>query len=229
MPVEDGTPCGDGAGACQGGICSAVEGTFACTEEGIREAVAAGGGPFTFDCDGPETVTTKGQIVIDKDVILDGEGKLTVDGNDSHRVFNLPNRVTATLSGMTITGGYIRSGNGGGIATGGTLTLLHSTISGNTAQNSSGFVRGHGGGIYNTGRLTLNDSTMSGNRAIPTCPPPDCWLFCSCTGGRGQDIANEGGTVTLINSAVDGVTSWDGGTHTRIDSAVSGIYDERQR
>ena len=224
MPIEDGTACGAGAGSCQEGICSAAEGTFACTEEGIREAVARGGGPYTFECDGPQTVRTEAEIVIGRDVILDGEGKLTVDGNDSHRVLNVPSRVTATLSGMTITGGYIESGNGGGIATGGTLTLHYSTISGNTARNSSGLVRGHGGGIYNTGTLTLNASTVLGNRAIPSCPP-DCTIFCFCIGGRGDGIANEGGTVALINSTVDEVDSWSGGTLTRIFSEYTKDFE----
>jgi len=59
---------------------------FPCTEEGIRDAIAVGGGPHPFDCDGPTTVVTEAEIVIDSDVILDGEGNLTVDGNDDHRV-----------------------------------------------------------------------------------------------------------------------------------------------
>jgi len=38
-----------------------------------------GGGPHFFACDGPTTVWTEAEIVIDNDVILDGEGELTVD------------------------------------------------------------------------------------------------------------------------------------------------------
>jgi hypothetical protein len=226
MPVEDGTACGGGVGGCQGGICDAVKGTFACTEQGIRQAVAAGGGPFTFECDGAQTVTTEAEIVINKDVILDGQGNLIVHGGApsyEHRVFRLANSaVTATLSGVAITGGYIGCGNGGGIALSGTLTLHRSTITGNAAANCSGLVRGHGGGIYNTGTLTLNDSMMSGNLAISYCTP-DCTWFC-CTGGRGNDIASEGGTVTLIDSTAE-VASWSGGTVTRIDSTLSDIHE----
>ena len=70
--------------------------------------------------------------------------------------------------------------------------------------------RGHGGGIYNTGTLTLKNSTVSHNRAVPWHHPDcdDCSgrfcipLFCNI-GGYGAGIANEGGTVTLIDSAVD--------------------------
>ena len=51
-----------------------------CTETGIRATIEAGGeDPYTFDCDGPHTVVTRAATIeIDNDVILDGEGNLTV-------------------------------------------------------------------------------------------------------------------------------------------------------
>ena len=57
---------------------------WACTEQGIRDAITFGGGPHRFACDGPTVVTTEATIEIDNDVILDGEGNLTVDGNDGY-------------------------------------------------------------------------------------------------------------------------------------------------
>jgi hypothetical protein len=63
------------------------EGGSPCTEQGIRDAIAEGGDPHTFDYDGAQTVVTEFEIVIESDVILDGEGNLTVDGNERHRVF----------------------------------------------------------------------------------------------------------------------------------------------
>ena len=57
--------CGN-AGECGNGVCS-------CTEEGIRAAIEAGEGPYTFNCDGKTTVVTKAEIVIDSDVTLDGD------------------------------------------------------------------------------------------------------------------------------------------------------------
>ena len=73
-PVANGVSCVGDAGTCQEGRC-----VMACTETGIRSAVVTGGGPYAFDCDGPTTLTTQGEIVIDKDLILDGGGNLTVD------------------------------------------------------------------------------------------------------------------------------------------------------
>jgi hypothetical protein len=100
--VEDGTECGDGAGTCEAGSCV---GTFSCTEQGIRQAIVVGGGPHTFECDGLTPVVTEAEIVIDNDVILDGEGDLRVDGNDDHRVFSVAKDVTAELRGITVTKG----------------------------------------------------------------------------------------------------------------------------
>ena len=100
--VPDDTSCADGGGACQQGVCL---GQFPCTEQGIRDAIAAGGGPHAFACPGPTSVTTQAEIIIDNDVVLDGAGNLTVDGNDMHRVFSVPVGVTAELRRFPITGG----------------------------------------------------------------------------------------------------------------------------
>jgi predicted outer membrane repeat protein len=150
-----------------------------CSEFGIRAAIQAGGNdPYTFDCVGPTTVVTNATIDIDNDVTLDGEGNLTVDGNDTHPVFSAATGITAELRGMAITGG--QGDDGGGIANSGTLTLTNSTVSG----NSAGFA---GGGMASDGMLTLTNSTVSGNSA----------------GFAGGGIANSG-TLTLTNSTVSG-------------------------
>ncbi|MFN8564803.1 MAG: choice-of-anchor Q domain-containing protein [Anaerolineae bacterium] len=51
--------------------------------------------------------------------------------------------------------GNSTAGQGGGIANGGSLTVINSTISGNSAAN--------GGGIFNSSSLTLQSSTVSNN------------------------------------------------------------------
>jgi hypothetical protein len=176
-PVDDGTPCGNGAGVCQAGNCV---GTFACTEQGIRDAVAVGGGPHTFDCGGPQTVVTGATIRIDNSVILDGEGNLTVDANATHRVFWVRTDVSAELRGVTVTGGATLI-YGGGIYNRGTVTLTNSTVSGNASGQG-------GGGIANDGTLTMTNSTVRDNTAED---------------GSSDGIANAG-TLTMTNSTVSG-------------------------
>ena len=237
-PIADGTACADGAGACQQGSCQ-----VACTEQGIRDAIAAGGGPYTFGCDGPTTVVTEAEIVIDNDVILDGQGKLTVDGNEEHRVFFVDQGVTAELTGFTVTRGRVRlvdiiencvgapeilchPGNGAGIKNHGALTLTNSNVTECFAPfqevtTPGARFGGRGGGIQNglVGTMTLTNSTVSGNTAV--------W---------GGGIDNDG-SMTITDSVVSenraaewystqggGITNY--GTLTVTNSVVAGNASE---
>jgi len=218
--------CGDGGNSpaieCAEGVCP-------CTEGGIRAAIAEGLGPYTFDCEGPTAVMTSREIVIDKDVTLDGEGNLTVDANRRHRVFSVPGGVTAELIGLTVANGRQAEDNGGGIWNEGTLKLTNCTVSGSSAGRDGGcrtddpaLLCSEGGGIWNAGTLTLMDSTVSGNSAP-----------------FGGGISNREGSLTVIDSNVlensaDGCRGvgavlcsggggiWNSGMLTMENSTVSG-------
>ncbi len=203
--VDDGMLCGGASGTCQGGSCTAQ---FPCTEQGINDAIAAGGGTHTFDCATPTTVVTTAEVVIDNDVILDGEGKLTVDGGGDHRVLSVPAGVNAELIGFTMTGGSTAEA-GGGILNAGTLTLVNSVVSGNTAR--------FGGGIRNEGQGQANviDTTVSNNFAT------------QAAGGISNRL--EAAIMTLSRSTVQGNTATgdvggigNSGTLTVNDTTVSG-------
>jgi hypothetical protein len=218
---------------CIDGTCEPIGSVFPCTEQGIRLAIAVGGGPYTFDCGGPQTVITGATIRIDNNAILEGEGNLTVDANDTHLVFSVASGVTAELRGFTVSGG--KAPYGGGIYNSGALTLTNSTVSGNSAQRDAGGIYnsgtltlinsavsentsdGHsennGGGIVNWGTATLTDSTVSGNSAK--------------LGGGFYNVGS--GALTLTNSTVSGNSAeWGGGgivnfeTATLTNSSVSG-------
>jgi len=239
-PKADGEPCSQGA--CLGGVCGTV---FPCTEQGIRDAIAAGGGPYTFACVGPTTVVTGSEIIIDNDVILDGEGNLTVDGNDDHRVVSVVSGVTAELVRMTVSGGYLDddlwpdSNRGAGVLNEGTLTIRDSVIERNvgreltqgggvysrgtlsvlnSAVRDNSIEVGEGGGIYSEGTLTLVRSGVSYN-----------WGGNDANWGAGIDSV---GTLTLIDSYVSYNDAGDGsqlevvGTLTVLNSAVIGAYED---
>jgi len=150
MPVDDGIACGEGPGVCEAGHC--VGGVFACSDQGIREAIAVGGGPHTFDCDGAQTLTTT--VLIDNSVILDGDGNLTLTGVGDRRVVLVSEGTTAELRGFEITNGW-SDAHGGGIANEGNLTLTDSSVSNNDAR--------WGAGISNLGTMMLNRITMKTN------------------------------------------------------------------
>jgi hypothetical protein len=181
---------GDGG---TGGSNSAV---FPCTEQGIVDAIAEGGGPHTFSCVGPQTVTTDAEIVIDNNVILDGEGNLTVDGNDDRMVFSVPEGVTAELHGFALTG------NGSAISVvGATFTLANCSVFDNA-----------GLGVFNnSGAVTVLGSTVSGNRI-------NVW-------NDGGTMAVENSTISGGKDAGGEVASGgiQGGEHlTMVNSTVSG-------
>jgi hypothetical protein len=189
---------------------------FPCTEQGIRDAIAAGGGPYTFDCDGPTTVTTLAEIGIDNDVILDGEGNLKIDGGgeypppgvQEHRMLSVAPGVTAELIGIAVSGGFLPedSSQGAGILNEGTLTLTSTIVDGGAYWSYSG-------GIHNLGTMTIVDGSVygfiSGGAAssiytdgtltiVRSHVRGDCYEFC--------DIIVSGGTLTLIDSAVSGAS-----------------------
>jgi hypothetical protein len=135
-----------------------------CTAQGIYNGVAAGGGPYTFACDGPTTVRTEPGpstgYVLEKDVILDGEGLLTVDGDRTTQfMFTVDEGVVAELRGITVSGAGCTNGANGfpdicgfgtGITNRGALTLAKVTVSDNRNR-----------GIFNLGTLAVVDSTVS--------------------------------------------------------------------
>lgn len=110
------------------------------------------------------TISANGKIVLASPLPLlgftltitgPGADKLTIQGSPGPAPV-LTSNATLQLSGVTITGGANAGNNGGGILVmGGSLTLLNSTITGNTAAL--------GGGIYSAGELVILSSTISGN------------------------------------------------------------------
>ena len=82
------------------------------------------------------------------------------------------------ISGSTIANN-VASGDGGGVANAGTITLTATGIRSNTAA-------GNGGGVYNSGTAALVDCQVSGNSAA----------------SGGGIYAVPGGTVTLTGTQV---------------------------
>jgi hypothetical protein len=139
-------------------------------------------------------------IATSLNVIGSGASTTIIDGGHRGRVVTVSGAaVHVTLSNVTITNGLAQSG--GGIASSGTLTIVASAISGNTASPSTGcfLTCAAGGGIYNSGTLTINDSTVSGNTAIATLGGGGHFA----TGVTGGGIEN-GGTLVINNSTIAG-------------------------
>jgi len=160
----------------------------------LRQAIADAASGDTIDFSVTGIITLKsGQLIVNKNLTITGPGarRLTIDGDDSSRIFMIISSFTLNLSGVTITNGRASfpTGWGGGIANEGTLNISNSFITNCLADE-------FGGGIDNyEGILTVTNCTISGNISFD----------------EGGGIRDEDGTVTIIRSTLSGNDSFYGG------------------
>ena len=128
----------------------------------------------------PQTIDLKGSALALSDTggmqsIIGPAAGVTIDGGIA-----TSQRVTATLSGLTISGGSLSYG--GGLDNEGNVTLTDCTLSGNFASEK-------GGGLYNgtNDTVTLTGCTISGNSAA----------------GNGGGLFNKG-TAKLVDCTISG-------------------------
>jgi len=157
--------------------------------------------PTVFNPAAPQTITLTSTLDLSEQPwpeVIQGPGAnaLTISGNNAVQVLHAEAGTTATVSGLTLTGGNgARDGQfnqGGGIENDGTLTVTGCTITKNTVND------GWGGGIINesyNGFLMVSDSIISDN---------------SATGGDGGGIANFG-VATITNSTITNNSAIDSG------------------
>ncbi len=124
---------------------------------------------------------------------------LTISGNSKSRIFLVDPSVTASVSGLTLTGGAATEsdgsffiGGGGAIENAGTLTVKNSTLVGNVVTN------GYGGAINQEGgaRLTLVNDTFANNTINGT--------------GAGGGVSGAG-VISMANVTISGNKAPDGG------------------
>jgi hypothetical protein len=171
----------------------------------LRDAIraAAPGETIDFDpsLDGGTILLTLGELSLTRPITIDATALamgLVIDaaGNDptpdvddgmGSRIFEIDDgngvgEMHVTLRGLTLTGGDV-NGQGGAIHTREEMTVISSTISGNSAawrgggisggnvtvtsstisDNSTGAVRSYGGGIHARYNVAVTSSTISGN------------------------------------------------------------------
>ena len=120
-------------------------------ETDLRQAIvqantAGGNETITFDktvFKTPQTINlTGGQLELSDttgtETITGPKAGVTVNAGELSRVFQVDAGVTASISGMTITGGNDRRQRRRPAQHGGTLTLTNCTVSGNSADDGGG-------------------------------------------------------------------------------------------
>jgi hypothetical protein len=123
-----------------------------------------------FDLNGPATITlTSAELELTntaEPIAIEGPGAdaLTVDGNSAFRVFEIDKGVTASIAGMSVTGGHTR-GYGAGLFNQGDLTLTGVTVSHNATPPIFTFSPA-GGGLVNFGMATVVGCTFADNTGV---------------------------------------------------------------
>jgi hypothetical protein len=213
---------------------------------GADTAVLAAGSTYTlmdapaaFDADGKNGLPSiTGQITIQgnsatirRDPSVTCDLDFTTDTGE-FRIFRIASTGNLTLNAVTVSNGCAdgtgsnNNNIGGGVLNSfGTVTIMSSTLSGNSAFNP-------GGGIYNTsGTVTIVSSVVSGNSGnggggiynnSGTVTIMSSTLSGNSTGSPGGGIYNGGGTVTIMSSTVSGNSagSFGGGIYSEIGTVT---------
>src|SRR6267378_1942357 len=176
----------------------------------LRQAIidASPGDTINFAPSLTTVTLTSGELVIDKNLTITGPGanRLTVTAmyNDFvyFRIFNISSStVTVSISGMTISNGYLPGEGGGGVLNeNGTMTITGCTISNNSAGSGFGMDIAEGGGILNDsgGSLIIINSAISSNSCSATDGEP--FIFASAFGGGVDNL----GSMTITNCTISG-------------------------
>jgi hypothetical protein len=156
---------------------------------------------ITFQNPGTYSLTTGGLSITEGLTITGHVNGTTISQNTTNaRVFTITNNALVVLSGLTLQGGNLTAGGGGGIYNNGTCYLINSTVSGNTAA-------GGGGGIYNdvNGYFSIDKSTLSGNTAGPGSDGGGIF------NNAGPLVADPAGVIDIYNSTISGNTAGNNG------------------
>src|SRR5262245_46256586 len=170
----------------------------------------------------PRTITLAGTQLELSDTtgataITGPAGGVTVDGGGLSRVFQVDGMVTASISGLTITGGNVGYDYGGGVFNKGTLALTNCTVSGNFG------VGGLATGDYHNqgGSTTLTNCTVSGNSGFA-----EVFTYFGTTALTNTIVAGDFsilGTVSGSNNLIGGGGS--GGLIDGVDGNIVGVAD----
>ncbi len=192
-------------------------GTGTSLREALAHAVSLGGSQTITFASGLSSsgsaliLLTRGELVLTNDIRIEGPGatNLSISGAESNRVFRIAAGGTATLSGLTVTGGRVDQGSleggaGAGVFNEGSLSITDCILIGN---RSGGTQRGDGAAIYHHGvTLVMNRCNVSENT--------------TAGGGLGAGLAADSGTVRISGSAFGDNRATDGGAIANLGATM---------
>jgi hypothetical protein len=165
----------------------------------LRDVIAnvCAGSTITFAPNVRGAITlASSELVVAKSLSIVGPGanllsvqrSIASNASPFFRIFNLSSASNNVfISGLTVSGGSVPGGVGGGIVSRGGLTLDGMVIANNAA------IGGNGGGIFLGGTTAISNTTISGNTISSTT-----------SAGSGGGIFGFGATVAITNSTISG-------------------------
>jgi len=171
------------------------DGTPASCDGNALAAALLSSGNVTFNCgDAPHVLISNTNVIgAGITLVIDGNNKITIDGEGLRQLFIVSNGAELTLRNIVLTGGGEFEGGAMRIATNGIVTLYKSVVENTNSGNANGGAiyneglldieqtvvryntsRLHGGAIYNTGTLSVRNSWFYNNTATnPTLIQPN--------------------------------------------------------
>lgn len=134
-------------------------GTPASCDSSTLQTALNGGGNVTFNCGAAAHTIISNTYVISVNTIVDGGGKITLDGENLRQHFIVNAGASLTLRNLNLNRG--NAGQGGSINNSGTLIVVNVAFN----NNSVPLATGYGGAISNTGVLTITGATFTQNAA----------------------------------------------------------------
>jgi len=196
----------------------------------LREAILKANGTtpsndvITFDATvfggGGKITLSLGEILVSDSVTVTGLGasKVTIDGGGASRIFNLngPGTLSVSLSGVTLSGGFVTGDGGAILDTDETLSLSNVTLTGNSATGSGGAVSiNQGGGSINASDSTFTANTAGNGGAFGgTANSTNNFVRCVVSGNtatNGGGLYFNTGNITVDSTEISGNTATNGG------------------
>ena len=188
---------GDGYALDAGGNTSLCAAIMEANALAGHDAIIVPAGTYKLTLTSGATEDARGDLDVTDDLALAGAGmgSTIIDANAVPRgqwlrVFHVGG-TTVSIRDVTITGGDVRTGSGGGagVLNQGYLTLTNTEVTGNLAGGNNAW----GAGIANWGSMTIIDSIVSNNEA---------WYA-----NYGAGICTAGSDLTITGSTISNNTN----------------------
>ncbi len=177
-----------------------------CTALAVQTALA-GGGEIGFNCGAAPISLPGGPYAIADPTTLDGGGLVTLDGENTHRIFEVAAGVPLTLTNLALSGGAAAGGNGGAVWNQGRLALRGGLYTNNSAAGGGGGVIFNDGGALDirVGPLSSPwyNPTFSGNQAASggAIAASGSLSISGAVFEQNAATAGEGGALQLLSGA----------------------------